>query len=199
MIEGILSWVFNIAVYLILITLVLQLLPERFKKYFNFYTGILLMLIIINPITKLLKLDTSIVSQFEKAAMQFELDEISGEIKMTEGIMEEILIDEYNQIIKSGVTEIIKEYGYTLNDLEVEWRLDEEDDAYGSIGGMNVILREKRTGMSSSKTVEINPVVIGDKTPELTEYEKAQIVEIKNKLAGFYNLSEAHIIITIQE
>lgn len=201
MTDGILTWVFSIAVFLILITLILQLLPERFKKYLNFYTGILLMLIAIKPITSFLKIDASISSYFELGKMALELEEISNSLNLTRDVTEGKLIDEYNTIIEENITGLLIEYGYTIIDILIDWNLDAESEEYGSIKKIDIILRNKSTSGSISGIRPIEPIIIGrqeDKNATAAA-TKPEIAEIKNKLVGFYNLSEAHINITIQE
>ncbi len=201
MTKGVLTWVFSIAVFLILVTLILQLLPERFKKYLNFYTGVLLMLIVIKPVTNLLKIDSSITSYFELGEMALKLDEIGNNLNLTRDVTEDKLIDEYNILIEENVTSLLIEYGYTILDILIDWNLDVESEAYGSITKIDIVLKDKSTSGSISGIRPIEPIVIGkEKESEaVTTATKPEIAEIKNKLAGFYNLSEAHINITIQE
>jgi len=203
MIEGILSWVFSIAVFLILITLVLQLLPERFKKYLNFYTGVLLILIAIKPVTGFLKVDSDIVSYFELGEMSLKLGDISDSLSLTRDVTEDKLINEYNILIEENITGLLKKYGYTIYDIFVDWNLEEESDLYGSINKIDIVLRDKSTTGSITGIRPVKPIVIGgeadDETIITQKVVKPELIEIKNKLAGFYNLDEEHIIITIQE
>lgn len=201
MIDGILTWVFSIAVFLILITLILQLLPERFKKYLNFYTGVLLMLIAIKPITNLLKIDSDIVSYFELGEMELKLGDISDSLSLTRDVTEDKLINEYNLLVEESITRLLSEYGYAISDISVYWNLDADSTAYGSIASISVMLKDKSTGGTVTGINPIKPIVIGGAATAATEpvKEKPEILEIKNKLAGFYNLKGEHINITIQE
>jgi len=202
MIDGILTWVFSIAVFLILITLILQLLPERFKKYLNFYTGVLLMLIAIKPITNLLKIDSDIVSYFELGEMELKLGDISDSLSLTRDVTEDKLINEYNLLVEESITRLLSEYGYVISDISVDWNLDADSTAYGSIASISVALKDKSTGGTVTGIKPIEPIIIGGAAvTAATEpvEEKPEILEIKNKLVGFYNLKGEHINITIQE
>lgn len=199
MIDGILTWVFSIAVFLILITLILQLLPERFKKYLNFYTGVLLMLIAIKPVTSLLKIDSDIAAYFELGEMELKLDDISNSLSLTRDVTEDRLIDEYNLLIEESVTGLLSTYGYTISDISIDWNLEADSTSYGSIKRMSVTLKDKSTRGSVTGIKPVEPIVIGGAAVTGPEEEKPEIVEIKNKLAGFYNLKGEHINITIQE
>ncbi len=202
MIDGILTWVFSIAVFLILITLILQLLPERFKKYLNFYTGVLLMLIAIKPITNLLKIDSDIVSYFELGEMELKLGDISDSLSLTRDVTEDKLINEYNHLVEESITRLLSEYGYVISDISVDWNLDADSTAYGSIASISVALKDKSTGGTVTGIKPIEPIIIGGAAATAATEpveEKPEILEIKNKLAGFYNLKGEHINITIQE
>lgn len=194
MIEAILNWVFSIAVFLILITLFLQLLPERFKKYLNFYTGVLLMLIAIKPVTGLFKIDSDIVSYFELGEMELKLRDISDSLSLTRNVTGDRLINEYNLLIREGVEKLIDEYGYTATAVSVEWNLDENSTSYGTIKNISATLNSKRTGGSVSGIKPVSPIVIGEGADE----ENQEIIEIKSKLADFYKIRKEHININVQ-
>ena len=52
------EWIQNIAFYLILITVLLHMLPDSdYKKYIRFFTGLILILLLITPVLKLLHID----------------------------------------------------------------------------------------------------------------------------------------------
>ena len=58
MLDFIYEWIQNIAFYLILITVLLHMLPDSdYKKYIRFFTGLILILLLITPVLKLLHID----------------------------------------------------------------------------------------------------------------------------------------------
>ena len=154
--SAVLEWVCDIAFYLILITIILQVIPKRFRKYINFFTGILLIILVIRPVTKLLSVDVVLADYFEVEEMRQALNDMEDMIKFTENVSEEKLIDNYSGQIKSKIAELIKEYGYRITDIQVGWNLDDEAEKYGSINSIYIMLDEKRT----QGAIVIEPVKI---------------------------------------
>ncbi|MBO5227790.1 MAG: stage III sporulation protein AF, partial [Lachnospiraceae bacterium] len=162
---------------------------------------VLLMLIAIKPITNLLKIDSDIVSYFELGEMELKLGDISDSLSLTRDVIEDKLINEYNLLVEESITRLLSEYGYAISDISVYWNLDADSTAYGSIASISVMLKDKSTGGTVTGINPIKPIEIGGAATAATEpvKEKPEILEIKNKLAGFYNLKGEHINITIQE
>lgn len=189
-----LEWVCDIAVYLILVSIILQVIPKKFRKYINFFTGVLLIILVINPVTKLFDADTALVEYFEIEEMRQALSDMEDMIKFTENVNEEKLIESYNGQIADKISELIKEYGFRITDVQVSWNLDNEMKEYGSIKSIYLVLDEKRT----HGTITINPMKVTIGEQKADAYTKAEVEEMKKKIAGFYNLEEEHINIMIQ-
>ena len=64
--KGILEWVKQIACYMVLVTVLADLLPKKnYEKYFRLFAGLVLILLVIQPVTGPLKLDRQILKMFE--------------------------------------------------------------------------------------------------------------------------------------
>ena len=194
MMEAVFEWVCDIAVYLILVTIILQVIPKRFKKYLSFFTGILLIILVINPLTRLFDIDGALAGYFELGEMRQQLNDMENRLRLTENVGEEKLLEGYNEQIKENISKLIKEYGYKIVDIDVVWNLESESEEYGSIISIGMRLKEKRT--EGTITVEPVKITLGTTTEEA--YTREEIKEMKKLVANFYNLEEAHINIMIQ-
>ena len=192
--SAVLEWVCDIAIYLILITIILQVIPKRFRKYINFFTGVLLIILVISPVTGLLNADVALANYFEMEEMRQALNDMEDMIKFTENVSEEKLIDNYSGQIKSKISELLKEYGFRITDMQVGWNLDEETEKYGSINSIYIVLDEKRT----QGAIVIEPVKITIGEQKADDYTEKEIKEMKKIIADFYNLEDSHINIMIQ-
>lgn len=192
--SSVLEWVCDIAVYLILITIILQVIPKRFRKYINFFTGVLLIILVISPVTGLFNADVALADYFEMEKMRQALNDMEDMIKFTENVSEEKLIDNYNGQIKSKISELIKEYGFRITDIQVGWNLDDGTEKYGSINSIYILLDEKRT----QGAIVIKPVKITVGEQKADAYTEKEIKEMKKIIADFYNLEDSHINIMIQ-
>lgn len=84
--KGILEWVKQIACYMVLVTVLADLLPKKnYEKYFRLFAGLVLILLVIQPVTGPLKLDRQILKMFE--GIQYE--GMAGEFRQRASEMEE--------------------------------------------------------------------------------------------------------------
>lgn len=111
MFEYIYGWVQDIAFYLVLITVLLHMLPDSdYKKYIRFFTGLILILLLITPVLKLFHIDYWItdlygsreyqkqVCRMEEAAQLLNEADASGTLMEVEESQGETREEEKNKI-----------------------------------------------------------------------------------------------------
>lgn len=102
MLDTVYEWVKNLAFYLVVMTAVLEVLPGNdFKKYIRFFTGLVLILLVITPVLKL----TGSFGQFQEK-YQGKEQELQMEIERQKEVFEaaelfDFLPEEYLQEEKS--------------------------------------------------------------------------------------------------
>lgn len=73
MAESIYRWMQNIACYFIFLSAVMHFLPDNsYKKYIQYYMGLLLMLLLLSPLFQILNLEEQIQEAFESFYQQEE-------------------------------------------------------------------------------------------------------------------------------
>ena len=77
MTDGIYSWIQNVACFFVLLSAVMNCLPDNsYKKYVQFYMGLLLILVILSPVFQFTGLENEIYSFFrEFQALETEKEE----------------------------------------------------------------------------------------------------------------------------
>ena len=72
MFEFLKEWIQNITFYFILVTLILQMVPEKtYRKYIQFITGLILILLLMEPILSLTEFSVSLES-YQNELQEFE-------------------------------------------------------------------------------------------------------------------------------
>lgn len=101
MFEFLYEWIRNIAFYMVLVTAVVQVLPNHtYKKYIRFFTGIILILLLLTPILKILNMEESFQTLFDDAPYQKKIEEI----KETTDYLNEVQLEDYvEEAEKSGI------------------------------------------------------------------------------------------------
>ena len=91
MFEYIYQWVENIAFYLVIFTVAMQLIPNKsYKNYIQFFAGLILIIMIANPIIALFGMEQEFNTFFESAEYQQRIKEIEEATKYLEDISGEI-------------------------------------------------------------------------------------------------------------
>jgi len=81
------EWMQNIAFYLILITAAIQILPDNsYKKYIRFFTGLILVVLLISPVLKLFDIEEAFENIYNKA----EYEQQRGEIEQATQYLQEM-------------------------------------------------------------------------------------------------------------
>ncbi len=90
------EWVQNIAIYLVLMTAIMQVVPNtEYQKYVKFYMGLVVVLMLCSPVIKILGLEqrVNITYSAKKYRMEFdqllEQSEVMGEVDLSEYISTE--------------------------------------------------------------------------------------------------------------
>lgn len=117
----------DISVFLILISILSNLVQgEDYKKYIRIVSGIIIILIIINPVKKIFD-EEGIYSLFAEEYKQNELVELK---KSMEGMNSEIYkktIEEYEKEIEDRLKEVLEERGFGIESIDVGIDIEDEE------------------------------------------------------------------------
>lgn len=71
------EWTQNLAFYMVLITVVLHALPDSgYKKYIRFFTGMVLILMIVAPVFRIFGMDSQVMNFYKSREYEAKLQEI---------------------------------------------------------------------------------------------------------------------------
>lgn len=222
--ENIYNWVKNIVFFLVLITIINNLVgSSKYKKYINLISGMILIILVLNPLFDLFDIDEKIDYNIEKNT--FISESKSGFQGISPRMTDPETIDKINQIEEIQMTSILEKYKVEVKNKTAQLLEDEnlfivefdvvinEDEASGYLGEIKQMdlvasytVNNEDTTIEPIKKIEINKVEIGDNVnteieendnnkPILSEKE----ISIKNLLSDFYNVDPNNINISIEE
>lgn len=117
----------EISVFLILVSIISNLVQgEDYKKYIRIVSGIIIILIIINPIKKIFD-EEVIYSLFAEEYKQNELVELK---KSMEGMNSEIYkktMEEYEREIENKLKSVLEERGFGIENIDVTINIEGEE------------------------------------------------------------------------
>lgn len=110
--EFIYSYIKNICVFMLVITLILNIFPDRqYKKYIKLFAGLLLMSLVFKPFVRVKDIQRDInkkISEYSRASFDINLGD---EVMELETKMYERASKEYYTEVKEYDTEMSQEYG----------------------------------------------------------------------------------------
>lgn len=163
------EWLQEIAVFFILMTAVLNILPEaKYRRYVQFFLGLVMLAVLSRPILALGNLNEILELTLEEEVRGMEDSRIR-----VEGIQKEVLFEAYEEEISRQIVQFLEGMGVVPVEAEVVVGQEEGEAAVERIA---VTIRK-----------------------ENGEENAAQERELKKELAEVYQVSEAHIIVKLQE
>lgn len=176
MIEYLRDYVSNIVFFLLLMVFVKMFLNNKsYIKYIDVILGFLLILILIKPITK-------IISTEEIDFRVWEDEDIDVEQYVSIGNNYAFSMSE--KIIKNQLKTLLENYEYIIYETTISF-----DDEY-NLEFINIILKDNDVAKIKIDSIEIER--------EGAIVESLEILEIKNLISDFYNLSLSHINVWIK-
>ncbi len=202
------NWVKDIIIFLVLTTIISNLLGKsNYKKYVNLVAGIILVILVISPLLKLFQLGDTLDYYFSVNTFSTEAKDLNGKLlDMEKGQMSAIL-QEYKEGIKGQVIKILENQELYLIDIQIMIEEDLDSDAFGNLKALDIhasYIRQDIVNKSSKiEKVEIDSIEIGSQIKTASNADRDTLspseINVKNLLSDFYNMNPDNINISIQE
>ena len=126
-----LEYIRNIGYFLILMSLVGNVMPDNsYKKYLKMFCGLILVVLVINPFYEFLNYDGSIKDIFKGARFDSEVAHIKGMLISNEENAKAQAIREYENILKEELADALKELAsYDPKDFYSDEHIEISDDS----------------------------------------------------------------------
>ncbi len=194
--EFIKQWIKGIAFYMIFSTLIVGLLPkESYKKYVRFFLGIWLVLLVVSPITKLLKLDIT----FENYANLYGLLQMNPIEKETYKNVEKeatsYVIDLYKQNIEEEIIHMVESYKLFVNTIEIELEKDINNENYGKILSISLVLNK----VEETENIFVAPVVLSKEGVANKDKNYGLEEDMKEEICNSYDVLYENIYVQVND
>lgn len=200
----------SIIAFFILSTIIINFVANRsFLKYIRIFLGVLLILILIQPILKWRNLD-DLLSYYTKSfewSNQQQYEEKEFYEAEQEGTNQ--LLQEYKIELESQMKKIVEKEKANLEQVEIELDTNIESERFGQLKKIVITISAKEeTAYSQTdidqtsriESIEINPIEIGETQTEsnATQYS-VTAVSVKEHLAQYYGLDREAVIVYERE
>lgn len=205
MIEFFKSWITNIVIVIFFIAFIEILLPtSNMKKYINMILGLLIIIVLINPIIKLMVNDINIdreVFYNIRSYNAFESDRGSKYIESQNQQITEV----YKKKLEKEIAEFIKaRENYKVLEIKVHIEEDIAQDDFGKLIGIEAYLGTQSNDQEGKyiKIDEINNITINTQiSSEINNEEKnlTKVEELVDSISSYYKVPREKVFVTIRK
>ena len=207
------AWIRNIVIYLILNTIIMNLLgSSSYKKYVSIISGMILLLIVVSPFLKLLDMDGILDYYLNSNIYQSDVSDFQSELRLMEDKQKNAVIAGFKDRVKEQVYEMLQEDKLYLYDLDVVIDDDSESESFGEIKSLSIDAGYLEDAGIPVHMIDIGKIVISNVNEnEAGEYindeygEKGMQklpspleIHLKKRLSDFYNMKQDNINISIK-
>lgn len=143
------GWIQNIVYYLIFVTIIINLLPAgKYEKYLRLFAGVILILLVIQPITGGLRLEDNIAGIFKTLSFENEAGELKAKLDGMEARRLDELVKRYEASAAEDIERMVSLDGVESKAVSVEINREEGSSDFGKIKRISVLLagKENRDG-----------------------------------------------------
>ena len=182
------EWASSILSFLILITVIRGILPsKKYEPYLRLFSGLALILLVLQPITSGLGLETQIDRAFEAFSFQMDHEELNTQVLGIEKERQAKILKVYENDVADHVMAMAGEQGLQAESAQVEISGDPESAEYGKVILVKVKLQSGEKAGDSGETKQ-NGEVEAVQPVQNIEVQSVQIGE--ETKAGAGNLAE---------
>ncbi len=203
--SGIYSWIRNITFFILLCEFISCLINnEKYKKYFNFVTGLLFVLMITGPVLSLTGGTENLKKVFDREYVLYDTDDITFNPDSSDYDRESAILIEYKNHLRKQVEMLVGSYGYMIGDIDFNIKEDNAKSDYGAINSVKMSVYKEDFG--SKNEISGRRIMIEDILVERSSFDKDSEGDItpdklmlKKVISDFYHLDINNINITIWE
>ena len=122
--EAIYSWIKCLAIFYILLTMLLHLVPtEKYQRYVRFFMGLVLMVMLVTPVLSLLEKSRQLPDSFSGLYQQEEQKRLELEM---ENLQKNLLETGMEEQLGENILESLQKNGIEVPDEDLEGRIKDE-------------------------------------------------------------------------
>lgn len=196
------TWVYNIAVFIIFISIIELILPQqKYKKYIKLILGLIFILVVIEPFFSIMGLDNYLTMSTMNSKLLIEQENVKTGLDYYNDKQKDIVRGQYEIMVLEQIETLLSNNDIKLYEGKIEFH--EDDDQYGEIKNIELTIAE-----SSNKTGEetqiVEPIYIDSvdvNGPEEPVEHKDILLEnkVKGILVDYYKINKDTIRIHIFE
>jgi len=204
--DEIYSWIRNIVIYMIINNIIMNLLGNKsYKKYVSIVSGMILVLIVISPLMKLMKLDVNLDYFLDMNDFAVEASDFKNNVSQMEKEQADAIFADHKEKIRLQVKEMLSNEKVYLESFDITFNQDASSENFGEILSMDIKANttgneaESKSSKIQIDNINIASIIIGNDTKSTEQSIPSPLeIELKKQLSDFYNIEQGNINISIQ-
>ena len=183
------EWVRGLAFYLILMTVVLNLLPDKtYEKYLRLFTGMVFILLVFRPFADLTGLEARMAGAFERITFQNDAKLLKREIMEAEEVRLKKLTESFQDAVELDLKTMAEGSGLVCKSVEIALNEDGESESFGALLSVKMEVALLGGGENLSREEEENRRMEANR----------EIAGLRKRIGEYYGLEEAFIEIRLE-
>lgn len=178
--------------YLILMTMVLNLLPDKkYEKYLRLFTGMIFIMMVFRPFLDVGGLEERMAGVFERITFQNDAKLLKRELEDAEQTRIQRLMDGYSQAVELDIKTMAEGFDVTCSYVEAVLDSNPDSETFGSLleVELSVALAEPFPGDTA------NSEAVREKRLEANR----EISRLRKKIGEYYGVEEGKIKIRLED
>lgn len=175
--DGVYAWIRNLTGFFLFLSVIDNLLPGKaYTRYIRLFSGMVLILIVMQPFTSGLRLEERIAGWYETFVFQYRAEELEQEILNVEEKRLDQLIGQYERAVEMDVRAMAEDAGFSVRELTAAIGKDQGAEDFGRVTKIRMTLE-----------------------PGEGSQEMEQAGKLRREIAACYELEDAYVEIQIAE
>ncbi len=184
--EIILSIVKKVVVFCLISFIIMELAPkEEYKKYFNLFTGMVLILLMVSPLYQMFTGKYPVTDEFQKYYLKNELKDMEICFEDYDNMRIDAVTGEYRQKIVNHISDIVEKEQMVAEDIQVTLNTDVESEDFLKV--MSISFKASKKYREESLKIKEIVMEQQENTESISE------ITIKNEISQFYNVETDNI------
>lgn len=178
----------NLVIYLIFTTIIKNLIGSSgYIKYAEFFMGIIMILILVNPIVSLLHLDGNIEQYINFNQIYYETKDAPDELYVGEDVVNDAILSDASTKFEEQIESIAKKEGIDVSECIVT--LSGTEDTFGNIQRVDIW-----TG-TASEGIAVEEIRIGTPKEDELKNQNAEYAGLIEQITNVYGVKEDSVFI----
>lgn len=174
--SGLYEWIRSMVLYLILMTVILNLLPDRkYEKYLRMFAGTVFILLVFGPFSDLTGLEARVAEAFGRITLQNDARLLREELADADGDRLARLLSGYRGVVETDIAGMAESFGLRCSRIKAVLDEDTESTDFGALTAVEItVATDSGMGVGSEDWQAANEERLADNEERQTGSEEQQ-------------------------